>query len=655
MKVIDFVNFLKTPADRDVIARWTAPPGPHGYALDLPPPPHPDRFTFLALGDTGDSAGMGSQMSPQDAVADCLAADAAVPGSAGDGIMVIHTGDVVYMAGERRLYDRNFRRPYSPFLTPESTVDNLVFRMPFLPVPGNHDYYDFAGWATTLSRTPFVGAGVAALARELFAFQIPEGGSDMGGAYMQAFVDRNSGGRPYEPGKFTRLPNRYYRYRVGDVDFFALDSNTLETPPPSANLDHERKAAEQHVRDLEKRARALGREIRRDESAVDNWLGTQRGKLAADKARLAALRETAGTMAAALERLSHVLSGVAKSAPVCAEVADTAAGLARRWRASGDTLSGTKRTASVEKALEAVDAAGDDCCGMLEALERCFVELPEGTERRDLLAARDHVAEVTRQWREETTGSPPPELCRRVQQLTAQALDVQRQLALERRRVGRRPDDHDAAQLEWFRNALEESVRERPDGWRVVVLHQPLHTTIGNHSENADVIGVRDCLTPLFRDKVHLVLAGHSHAFEWFRSRALPTTALIVTGGGGQPWLWRSILDPRRFRHYRHLYRSLRGSGVTECVIAGHGPAAPDGEAGPIYNYVRVEVTPDVITVFPIGVRRLEERYRREAPMPVYHVPEFPPGDPPVRPQWFPRVLESIEIRRGQPPRPRWR
>ena len=31
------------------------------------------------------------------------------------------------MTGERRLYDRNFRRPYAPFLTPESTVDRLVF------------------------------------------------------------------------------------------------------------------------------------------------------------------------------------------------------------------------------------------------------------------------------------------------------------------------------------------------------------------------------------------------------------------------------------------------------------------------------------------------------------------------------------------------
>src|SRR5439155_4847482 len=128
-------------------------------------------------------------LSPQDAVAQHLAADAALPGSDGRACMVLHMGDVVYMTGERRLYDRNFRRPYAPFLTPESTVDNLVFRLPFLPVPGNHDYYDLGGWAIWLTHLPYLGAGLRALAHELFAFSLPEGGSEMGRAYMQAFVD----------------------------------------------------------------------------------------------------------------------------------------------------------------------------------------------------------------------------------------------------------------------------------------------------------------------------------------------------------------------------------------------------------------------------------------------------------------------------------
>ncbi|HTE16763.1 MAG TPA: hypothetical protein VK689_00105, partial [Armatimonadota bacterium] len=69
MKLIDLVNFFKSPPDRDVIARWTMAPGPRPYVLELPQPPDPERFTFLALGDTGDSAALGARETPQEAVA----------------------------------------------------------------------------------------------------------------------------------------------------------------------------------------------------------------------------------------------------------------------------------------------------------------------------------------------------------------------------------------------------------------------------------------------------------------------------------------------------------------------------------------------------------------------------------------------------------
>jgi hypothetical protein len=36
----------------------------------------------------------------------------------------------------------------------------------------------------------------------------------------------------YQPGRFTRLPNRYYTFRSGGIDFFALDSNTINAPIP---------------------------------------------------------------------------------------------------------------------------------------------------------------------------------------------------------------------------------------------------------------------------------------------------------------------------------------------------------------------------------------------------------------------------------------
>jgi hypothetical protein len=36
----------------------------------------------------------------------------------------------------------------------------------------------------------------------------------------------------YVPGEFTRIPNRYYTFHYGGIDFFALDSNTFNTPSP---------------------------------------------------------------------------------------------------------------------------------------------------------------------------------------------------------------------------------------------------------------------------------------------------------------------------------------------------------------------------------------------------------------------------------------
>ncbi len=656
MKLVDLVNFFKSPHDRDIIAHRTAPPGPRGYTLELPQPPDPERFVFLALGDSGDSAAVGAQQSPQDAVAACLAEDAALPESQGDARLVVHTGDVVYMTGERRMYDRNFRRPYAPFLTAGSTVDHLVFRLPFLPVPGNHDYYDYSGIVSWLTRTPILGAGVAAVARELFGFHLPQGGSDMGAAYMHAFVAGSAAERdaPYELGHRTRIPNRYYRFRVGNADFFALDSNTLEAPPPNGHLDAEREDAARHVRALERRARALSRQIERDERAVEKWLQSERERAAEDVERLAELRVSGLMVGSALDNLATALRNLEPATPACGPPADEAAHLAQRWRdATAEVVPGGSLRANID-ALENLDGAADRCCELLDRLEVCFTELPAGSGREALEAARDAVLRATARWRDYECGSPPADLCERLRRLSARALDVHRHLALERRRVDRRPEDHDAAQLEWLREGLEQSLRDNPDGWRIVYLHQPLYTTIGNHSENHDVVGVRENLLPLLRDRVHLVLAGHAHAFEWFRSDTLPTTGLVVTGGGGQPWLWRSILDPRQIRRFRSLYQSLRDGGAMECALAGFGPPAADGERGGLYHYLRVEVTPDRILVTPVGVRRIDNGYRRETPMPVYHVPELPSELPVGKPLWQRRFLSGIEIRRGEPPQPLW-
>lgn len=204
-------------------------------------------FSFLALGDTG-SARYGVN-SPQRKVAELLFAHQ------GDAGFVLHTGDVVYLVGSSEQYPRNFIRPYREWLVGGDDwrrlrFDRLTFRLPFLPVPGNHDYYDLSGALILL-------AGLSNPVRRLWpslVFDVGSHGSRVGEAYARAFLDglgflpeeRLAGhldqhydavldGRrclAYRPGRFTRLPNRYYTFRWAGVDVFCLDSNTLNQDAP---------------------------------------------------------------------------------------------------------------------------------------------------------------------------------------------------------------------------------------------------------------------------------------------------------------------------------------------------------------------------------------------------------------------------------------
>ena len=86
----------------------------------------------------------------------------------------------------------------------------------------------------------------------------------MGAAYMNAFVQSTPKREPekpvaYLPGKQTRLPNRYYTFTVGNVDFFALDSNTLDAPSPGTGIQTEavRESARARVAELERRAEEI--------------------------------------------------------------------------------------------------------------------------------------------------------------------------------------------------------------------------------------------------------------------------------------------------------------------------------------------------------------------------------------------------------------
>jgi hypothetical protein len=268
------------------------------------------------------------------------------------------------------------------------------------------------------------------------------------------------------------------------------------------------------------------------------------------------------------------------------------------------------------------------------------------------LGAREAVERGQGEWAR--IASPvPPELNARIHQLSEEALDVQRELATLRRRVRFRPDDHDRAQLAWLDAALSRSVRERPDAWRIVYLHHPLYTTITNHCERADVIGLRDNILALLqKHDVHLVLSGHSHAFEWFRSSALPHVGVFVSGGGGQISLRPSLFESRRFVRYRGYYESLRANGVQECAMTGLRPGGPvRRRKRPRVSFLRIAVTPESLTVRPVGVRRLASgAFRREEPMPARHAPYLPSARPP----WNARVLQAVEIRRDRSPQAHW-
>jgi len=648
-------NWLKAPLDRDVIARWTVGGGKGmGYALEMPDLPDPENFTFLALGDTGDSEASGPHLSPQDAVGREMAADAALPGSKGKGAFVVHTGDIVYMTGEHRLYDRNFRRPYEAFLTPQSTVDDLIFRMPFLPVPGNHDYYDLAGWTRWLARIPILGAGLRAIAHELFAFSVPEGGSEMGKAYMQAFVndqaDTLNQPLPYRPGVQTRLPNRYYRCRMGSVELFALDSNTLEAPPPGTDRVQVHAEAAARLETLQLRARELDRELRRHQLTLDRLHKTAHKEASTDPLRQEDILQAAELVTRVLGQLNTALTSVLPAATPCSDAVQPVEVAQRRWAEAVTDLEGAEDTEAIMRALRALDDASDEACTALRGIENCLGMLAEGESRQQVLTVRDALQQALHGWSQVLALAPVPETLL-VHQLSEDAMDVQRELALERRRLRYRPDDYDSAQLQWLDRSLQESMRERPNGWRIVFLHHPVYTSIVNHCERPDVQGLRSNLLNLLKGRVHLVLSGHAHAFEWFRSEELPNTGIFVTGGGGQISLRPSLLDPSRRRRYKERYNAFCSTGIQEGAIGGHGPDGADGAGGLLYHYLRIEVTPETLLVRPVGVRRMGKSFRREEPMPVYHVPQLPA----MRPKWDVDRLKSVEIRRDRPPQAHWK
>lgn len=207
------------------------------------------EFSFLVIGDSGSGQHRGH--SPQRQIAKQMLDHRQ------DSRFILHTGDVIYLVGSSEFYLKNFIKPYREFIVGGEhynriSYDQMVFNLPFLAVPGNHDYYDLPlayGLAIQLTYP------IRRLLQSRLNFDIGWHGSFQGKAYAQAFLDllrsvemrgglgdhldrhytaETDTGRclRYEPGKFTRLPNRYYTFRSGGIDFFALDSNTFNAPAP---------------------------------------------------------------------------------------------------------------------------------------------------------------------------------------------------------------------------------------------------------------------------------------------------------------------------------------------------------------------------------------------------------------------------------------
>jgi hypothetical protein len=242
------------------------------------------EFSFMVVGDSGTGKHGGD--SPQRQIAELMLEHREDCG------FVLHTGDVIYLVGSSEYYPSNFIKPYREFLVggndpKKIRYDRMVFNQPFLPVPGNHDYYDLPLVFGALS---FLSLPLRRLLRARIDLDVGWHGSWQGKAYAKAFLDYLAGisspqelaqhldrhyiaygsqGRclRYQPSEFTRLPNRYYTFRYGGIDFFALDSNTFNDPAPLGNdkedveyrqmLEKRRSAIEQEKAEIIERSVTL--------------------------------------------------------------------------------------------------------------------------------------------------------------------------------------------------------------------------------------------------------------------------------------------------------------------------------------------------------------------------------------------------------------
>ncbi|MBV9471200.1 MAG: hypothetical protein JOZ57_18325 [Abitibacteriaceae bacterium] len=675
------LDWFYNHADREIIQRWTVDGADttrqHELVIKTPEPPAAE-WCFLALGDTGDSDRFGSRISPQSAVATFMAQDCGLLAEAPTGEpllgappvqptaqMLIHTGDINYLTGEQRLYDLNFVDPYRPFLTEQSHYNNLIFRIPFLPVPGNHDYYDLHGWVAGLMK---LGSwlGFSKLLTHFFyriGLSVPLGGSDMGASYMTAFVESapdRPQPLPYQPGVRTRLPNRYYQFRRGNVHCFALDSNTLDAPPPGT-ADPFKEKAHAIVERTERKLGHLNEQVKRDREWEQEETMRQREAMRAGQhadlwpylqSHLHAVATSAAALSAATNRWADKLATATPETSLpetnsvetalpqtalpqmdSAQAAQHLKALAQQNQDLHDQWSEILKT--IEAAPEPVpayEAQLDSLADLQEAWlhhlaqrDQFTVTLPGAPEYEAARQARLALDASLGQWCRQRVGSSLSGPCalaiseeeeeQEETDLSEAILDTQRDLAMARKLSQRSDEDYDAAQIEWLKSGLaavkaEEAEQQRHDPsariWRIVYLHHPIYTTLPSHAEHGDSIGVRHNLEAILKD-ADLVISGHSHGFEWLRSQAAPHQCYLVAGAGGQGRLQGSIFSPLLAGRYGAAKESLVQAGLTSLVWASGDPVMSGATVEhKLFSYLRIRVLPDELRVEPVGVRQLE-------------------------------------------------
>ena len=262
--------------------------GDYNYRLAIDQSAVGDSFSFMVLGDSG----TGNKKKR----AKFLVPSAMKEVHDDQSDFILHLGDLVYLSGSKEGYKHRFIHPYQHWLLHgiKHKYHNMVFNKAFLPVMGNHDYYDFKNIRILGKLASLFGA------REIGS------GSENGKVFETAFVNTSDarvteGVLPYIPNVQTKIPNRYYWFTYSNCAFIALDSNTLDCVPNPSNsasedLKEQRRLAKKAVkackRQLELYYRKLASNIpAEDKRSIKTAISLLIDQLAEEEKKLVSIKK----------------------------------------------------------------------------------------------------------------------------------------------------------------------------------------------------------------------------------------------------------------------------------------------------------------------------------------------------------------------------